>query len=86
MPRNVSNTYVRAVPAYVNGQVLTAPQLNTEADDIAQALTDSLTRAETTAFGRSLASSADAAAARGILGITPSLDAGAAAAAIFGAI
>ena len=44
--------------------------LNAEADDMAQALTDSFTRAETTAYGRSLVSTADAAAARGVLGIT----------------
>jgi hypothetical protein len=85
MPRS-STTYTRAISAYTNGQVLTAVALNAEADDIATALTDSFTRGETTAYGRSLVSTADAAAARGVLGITPALDSGAAAAAIFGAL
>lgn len=70
MPRS-STTYTRAISAYTNGQVLTAVALNAEADDIAQALTDSLTRGETTAYGRSLVSAANAAAARGVLEITP---------------
>ena len=54
MPRDISNNYTRAISAYVNGAVLTATQLNTEADDIASALTASFTRGETTAFSRSL--------------------------------
>jgi hypothetical protein len=44
LPRNGSGTYARAVSPYVNGTIAEAPTVNTEMNDIASALTQSLSK------------------------------------------
>jgi hypothetical protein len=70
MPRDSNNTYTLPEAPFQPNTVAQPTPVNNNFSDIANALTASLTRGETTAFSRSLLDDADAATARGTLGGT----------------
>jgi hypothetical protein len=69
MPRDGSNTYSLPEAPFVPNTVALASVINSDLNDIATALTDSFTRAETTTFTRTLLDDTDAATARATLGV-----------------
>lgn len=69
MPRDGSNTYSLPEAPFVANTPALASAVNSNFSDIATALTDSFTRAETTSFSRTLLDDANAAAACQTLGV-----------------
>lgn len=69
MPRDGSNTYTLPEAPFVANTVIDPTDMNSNFNDIATALTDSFTRAETTSFSRSLLDDGNAAAACQTLGV-----------------
>ena len=70
MPRDSNNVYTLPEAPFQPNTVAQPAPVNNNFSDIATALTDSLTRAETTPFTRGLLDDADAATARTTLGAT----------------
>ncbi|HEV7455175.1 MAG TPA: hypothetical protein VGN96_00245 [Roseococcus sp.] len=76
MPRDSNNVYTLPEAPFQPNTVAQPGAVNNNFSDVAGALTDSLTRAETTAFTRGLLDDADAAAARNTLDVPRRRDVG----------